>query len=390
MNQITHRKAIQVVVQVMNQIRRIKRPLIFGAVMALMLTALPDRDALAIRIKEIADIKGVRDNQLVGYGLVVGLDGTGDGKKALFTVQSMVSMLEKMGITVETKDINVSNVAAVMVTADLPPFAKAGGRIDALVSSIGDAKSLQGGTLLLTPLKGANGQVYSVAQGPVNTGGFTAGGAGASVQKNFPTVGRVIGGALIEREINIDFNSRRTLTLSLHNPDFTTASRVVEAINRQAYGTTAMAPDAGTVQLDIPDMFSGNVVELVARIEKLEVRPDAVARVVINERTGTVVMGETVRIDTVAIAHGNLNIIIKTTAQVSQPAPFSDGTTVVSPDTMIAADEGEGQLIVLPSGTSIGELVRALNALGVSPRDLIAIFQAIKAAGALQADLEVI
>ena len=347
-------------------------------------------DAQAVRIKDLAEIKGVRSNQLVGYGLVVGLDGTGDGKKARFTVQSMVSMLEKMGITVEANDIAVSNVAAVMVTAELPPFAKSGNQLDALVSSIGDAKNLQGGTLLMTPLKAGNGQVFAVAQGPVNTGGFSAGGSGGSVQKNFPTVGRVISGALVEREVDMNFNRRSSLTLSLRQPDFTTASRVSDAINALFYGSIAETQDAGTIQVKVPSAYVGNLVELVAMIEKLNVEPDAVARVVINERTGTVVMGENVRLSTIAIAHGNLSIVIKESSQVSQPLPFSKGETVVTPDTNIAVKEEGKQLVLMEAGTSIGDVVRALNALGVSPRDLIAIFQAIKAAGALQADLEVI
>jgi flagellar P-ring protein FlgI len=345
----------------------------------------------AVRIKDIADIKGVRNNQLVGYGLVVGLDGTGDGKKSLFTVQSMASMLEKMGITINAGDIAVANVAAVMVTAQLPPFSKAGNRIDALVNSIGDAKNLQGGTLLMAPLKAANGKVYAVAQGPVNTGGFAASGAGGSVQKNFPTVGRVLSGALVEREIDLAFNERRSLTLSLRQPDFTTATRMTHAINGLFYDPIAKAADGGTVTVKVPMDYLGNIVGLVAMIEKLDVRPDTIARVIINERTGTVVMGENVRLSTIAIAHGNLSIVIKESANVSQPPPFSKvGETVVIPDTNINVDEGAKQLVLLPEGVSIGEVVNAMNALGVSPRDLIAIFQAIKAAGALQAELEVI
>jgi flagellar P-ring protein precursor FlgI len=360
-------------------------------ILALIIIALCPCRLGAVRIKDIADINGVRDNQLVGYGLIVGLDGTGDGKKSLFTVQSMVSMLEKMGISVNAGDIAVSNVAAVMVTAELPPFSKAGGRIDVLVNSIGDAKNLQGGTLLMTPLKAANGDVYAVAQGPVNTGGFSASGSGGSVQKNFPTVGRVIGGALVEREVNIHLNSRKNLTLSLRQPDFTTVTRMTEAINALFYDRIAAAQDAGTVQLKVPMAYLGNIVGLVAKIENLDVEPDITARVVINERTGTVVMGESVRISTIAIAHGNLSIVIKESAQVSQPPPFSEnGETVVTPDTDINVQEEENQLVLMPSGVSIGEVVKALNALGVSPRDLIAIFQAIKAAGALQAELEVI
>ncbi len=345
----------------------------------------------AVRIKDIADIKGVRNNQLVGYGLVVGLDGTGDGKKSLFTIKSMASMLEKMGMTLDADDVSVANVAAVMVTASLPPFAKAGGRIDALVSSIGDAKNLQGGTLLMTPLKAANGGVYAVAQGPVNTGGFSASGAGGSVQKNFPTVGRVIGGAIVEREVHLDFNQRRNLTLSLHKPDFTTATRMTEAINAMFYDRIAEAHDAATVQVNVPMSYMGNIVQLMAMIETLDVKPDVIARVIINERTGTVVMGENVRLSTIAIAHGNLSIVIKESPQVSQPAPFAErGETVVTPNTDIEVNEDAKQLVLMPAGASIGEVVSALNALGVSPRDLIAIFQAIKAAGALQAELEVI
>jgi flagellar P-ring protein FlgI len=344
----------------------------------------------AARIKDIANFKGVRGNQLVGYGLVVGLNGTGDGKKAIFTVQSMVSMLEKMGITVNPNDIKVKNVAAVMVTAELPPFARSGARIDALVSSIGDAQNLQGGTLLMTPLKGADGSVYAVAQGAVNTGGFAAEGAGATVQKNFPTVARLIEGATVEREINSDFNSRTALTLSLRRPDFTTATRVTDAINGLFYDPIAAATDSGTIQLQVPAAYTGNIVELVSMIEKLDVLPDNAARVVINERTGTVVMGEKVRIATIAIAHGNLSIVVKENPQVSQPGSFSEGKTVVTPDTEIAVKEGQNKLVLMPGGASIGDVVNALNALGVSPRDLIAIFQAIKAAGALQAELEVI
>ncbi len=345
----------------------------------------------AVRIKDLADINGVRENQLVGYGLVVGLDGTGDGKKSLFTVQSMVSMLEKMGITISPNEIAVSNVAAVMVTAKLPAFARTGNRIDALVSSIGDAKNLQGGTLLMTPLKAGNGQTYAVAQGPVNTGGFQAGGASGGVQKNFPTVGRVIGGALVEREIDLDLNSRRNLTLSIREPDFTTASRMTDAINALFFDRIADARDAGTVQVKVPMAYLGKIVELVAMIENLNVKPDMGAKVVINERTGTVVMGENVRIATIAIAHGNLSIVVKESPQVSQPLPFSEGgQTVVTPRTDIAVQEDNNQVVLMPAGASIGQVVGALNALGVSPRDLIAIFQAIKAAGALQAELEVI
>ena len=344
----------------------------------------------ATRLKDIAEINGVRMNQLVGYGLVVGLDGTGDGKKATFTVQSMASMLEKMGVTVDQKDIQVKNVAAVMVTAKLPPFAKRGNRIDVLASSIGDANNLQGGTLMLTPLKGIDGKIYAVAQGPVNTGGFGAGGTASTVVKNFPTVGRVLSGAIIEREVPNDFGNSDSLQFSLHNPDVNTVMRVVDVINSQFAQPIAHAQDAGTIEIAIPDQHKGNPISLLASLSTLEVQPDNDAKVVINERTGTVVMGAQVRISTIAIAHGNLSIVVKENVNVSQPLPFSEGQTLATPDTQINVQEDANQLVVVPNGVSIGDVVKALNALGVTPRDLIAIFQAIKAAGALQADLEVI
>jgi flagellar P-ring protein precursor FlgI len=346
--------------------------------------------AYAVRIKDVAEVEGVRQNQLVGYGLVVGLDGTGDSKKATFTVESVASMLEKMGVTIDPENIKVDNVAAVMLTADLPPFSRIGSRIDVLVSSIGDAENLQGGTLLFSPLRAADGQVYAVAQGPISTGGFSAGGAGGKVQKNFPTVGRVVGGALIEREIPTNFGQKEVLSLTLHRPDFTTTSRVAKAINSALNDNLAQTPDPGTIHVKVPEKYEGNTVALVTLIEGLEVTPDAVAKVVINERTGTVVMGSNVRISTIAIAHGNLSIQIKESAEVSQPLPFSEGETVVTPDTELSIQEGNGKLFLVDPGISIGELVKALNALGVSPRDLISIFQSIKAAGALQAKLEII
>jgi flagellar P-ring protein precursor FlgI len=358
------------------------------ALCAVLLLAAP---AWAVRIKDLADMRGMRDNQLVGYGLVVGLDGTGDGKKARFTIQSLVNMLEKMGVTVAAKDISVKNAAAVMVTADLPPFGRNGSRIDVLVSSIGDAENLQGGTLLFTPLRGADGEVYAVAQGPISTGGFAAeGSSGSSVQKNFPTVGRVVAGALIEKEIVTAFPVQPELTLALHRPDFTTATRVASAINGALSEPLAQTPDAGTIQVRVPSRFSTNPVAFAAMIEALDVEPDTAAKVVINERTGTVVMGAGVRINTVAVAHGNLSIQIQESSQVSQPLPFSEGRTAVTPQTDIQVTEGKAPLFLLENGVSIGDLVRALNTLGVTPRDLIAIFQAIKAAGALQAQLEII
>jgi flagellar P-ring protein precursor FlgI len=301
-------------------------------------------------------------------------------------------MLEKMGVTVKPDDIEVDNVAAVMVTADLPAFARTGSRIDVLVSSIGDAENLQGGTLLFTPLKAADGQVYAVAQGPISTGGFAVGSSsGSGVQKNFPTVGRVVSGALIEKEIATHFNQKTSLTLSLHNADFTTASRVARAINIAFYDQIARTHDGGTIEVTVPEKYRGNTVTLVTMIESLGVTPDVVSKVVINERTGTVIMGENVRISTIAIAHGNLSIEINEDQRISQPLPFSSGgQTVAVPESDVMVAEGNNPIFLVESGVSIGKVVKALNALGVSPRDLIAIFQALKAAGALQAELEII
>jgi flagellar P-ring protein precursor FlgI len=351
------------------------------------------QNAHAVRIKDIADIRGVRQNQLVGYGLVIGLEGTGDSDSALFTIQSLASLLEKMGVTVQPADIeDVENVAAVMVTANLPPFASLGNRIDVLVSSIGDAENLQGGTLLFTPLKAADGSVYAIAQGPVSTGGFAASGnSGDQVQKNFPTVGRVVGGALVEKEIHSNFNQKDSLTLALQHPDFTTAARVAQAINRAFYSQIAQTENAGSIHVRVPKSYTGNTVQFVTMIESLGVTPDMVSKVVVNERTGTVIMGENVRISTIAIAHGNLSIQIDESQNVSQPLPFSrGGETVVTPQSEVIVQEGKNPLFLVESGVSIGEVVKALNALGVTPRDLIAIFQALKAAGALQAELEII
>lgn len=357
---------------------------------ALTIVAAGAVPALAARIKDIVDLRGVRSNQLVGYGLVVGLDGTGD-KDAAFTVQSMSSMLEKMGMTVDPDKISADNVASVMVTADLPAFTRAGSRIDVLVNSIGGAKNLQGGTLLFTPLKGADGRVYAVAQGPVSTGGFAAGGSsGSSVQKNFPTVGRVVGGATIERGVETAFSHGQTIALALHRPDFTTSARVADAINRAFYEPLARSVDGGSVEVRVPEKYQTHLVAFVTRIESLGVTPDTEARVVINERTGTVVMGADVRISTIAIAHGNLSIQIRESTDVSQPLPFSQGETVATPQSDVTVSEERSPVYLMEPGVSIGEVVRALNVLGVSPRDLIAIFQAIKAAGALQAELEII
>ncbi len=349
------------------------------------------QSAYAIRIKDIASFDGVRENQLIGYGLVVGLNGTGDGDQTRFPVQSLVNVLERMGITVNRADISVKNVAAVMVTANLPPFAKQGTNIDVLVSSLGDAKSIAGGTLLLTPLKGGDGQVYAMAQGGVLTNSFSYGGQASSAQKNHPTAGRVPGGALVEREIPNALAGRSSLRLNLHQPDFTTATRMAAAINTKFQGKFASCSDPGSVNLQLPEAYLGRAVEFVADLESLQVQPDNVAKVVLNERTGTIVLGENVRLSTVAVSHGNLTLYIKETPQVSQPAPFSKtGQTKVVPRTKMSVKEDEGGLAVLREGASIGEVVRALNTLGVTPRDLIGIMQSIKAAGALQAELTVI
>ncbi len=346
-------------------------------------------DSHAARLKDIVEIQGVRQNQLVGYGLVIGLKGTGDGNKARFTVQSLASMLEKMGITVNAVDINVKNVAAVMVTADMPPFARPGASIDVTASSIGDAKSLENGTLLFTPLKAADGQVYAVAQGSVSTGGFSVSGAGGGAQKNFPTVGRISGGALVEKAVESSFRHKESLSLTLNRPDFTTASRIRDSINSAFANGIATTVDSGTIEVMVPLKFADNIVGFVAVLENIGVAPDTVSKIVVNERTGTVVIGENVRISTVAIAHGNLSIQVKESANVSQPMPFSQGQTVVTPDTNILVKEEKVPIYLMESGTSIGEIVRALNVLGVTPRDLISIFQALQAAGALQAKLEI-
>ncbi len=344
------------------------------------------------RIKDIADFEGVRDNLLVGYGLVVGLDGSGDDlDSAPFTRESLIGMLQRLGISARDADLDTKNVAAVMVTADLRPFARQGTRIDITVSALGDADSLLGGTLLVTPLLAADGEVYAVAQGPVAIAGFSASGDGQSVTKGVPTTGRIPSGAIVEREIPFDMQELETIKISLRNPDFTTARRMAEEINRFVGLPTANSIDPGTVVLDIPANYRGNTVALLTDIEQLRVQPDQLARVVIDERSGVIVMGENVRISTVAIAQGNLTIRITETPQVSQPAPFSNtGATAVVPRTDITVDEGaDRKMAVLAEGVSLQELVSGLNTLGIGPRDLITILQAIKAAGALQAEIEV-
>ena len=346
--------------------------------------------AAASRIKDIVDVEGVRGNMLVGYGLVVGLDGSGDSLNGSpFTEQSLIGMLERLGINIRDDQLKTKNVAAVMVTATLPPFARQGTRIDVTVSSLGDADSLLGGTLLVTPLLGADGEVYAVAQGSLSIGGFSFQGDAESITQGVPTTGRIPSGAFVEREIPFALADLETIDLALRNPDFTTARRIMEVINRELGGDVAAATDPATVELTIPPDRVGDIVGLITEIEQLPVQPDQVARVVINERTGVIVMGENVRISTVAIAQGNLTITITETPQVSQPEPFGEGSTVVVPRTSINVDTpDEVQLGVLDSGVTLQELVQGLNALGVAPRDLIAILQSIQAAGALQATIE--
>ena len=348
-------------------------------------------DAFGARLKDIASLKGARLNELIGYGLVVGLNGTGDGTGTKFTVQTLVNMLERLGIHSLPKDVKVSNVAAVMVTAHLPPFARAGNKLDVLVSSMGDAKSLQGGTLLLTMLKGVDNQIYALAQGPILVGGFSASGeGGGGVKKNHPTVGRIPGGAMVEKEIPFDFGVMEDLVIALNQPDFTTALRVSQAVNKVIPGISAVPSDAGTVRINLREGQKTNLVNLVSALEQIELQPDAKARIIIDERTGTVVLGENVRISSVAIAHGNLSVQIKEKKEVSQPLPFSQGQTVVTDDSQVKVQEDQSKLVHIEEAANLGDVVKALNAIGVSPRDLIAVFQAIKASGALHAELEII
>ncbi len=344
------------------------------------------------RIKDIASVKGVRGNALMGYGLVVGLNKTGDRRQTLFSNQSLAAMLERLGTSVAPRNIKVENVAAVVVTAELPAFAQPGTSLDVTVSSIGDAKSLQGGVLLMTPLRGPDNEVYALAQGGLTLGGFGAGGGGNSVQVNHLTVGRVPGGGVVERpapkvsltghlEIVLDFN------------DFTTASRLATAVNTAISDATATPMNGRTVAVTVPDIYVGREVEFIAALETLSLDTDVEARVVINERTGTIVMGANVRISSVAVAHGGLSVRVDTQFNVSQPAPFTrarGAETVVVPDQQLDTAEEEARVMALGEGATISELIQGLNTIGATPRDIIAILQALKAAGALQADLQVL
>ena len=342
------------------------------------------------RIKDLANIEGVRQNQLIGYGLVVGLNGTGDTLNNVpFTKQSLQAMLERMGVNIRGANIRTGNVAAVMVTGNLPAFSTQGTRMDVTVSALGDAKSLQGGTLLVTPLLGADGNVYAVAQGSLAIGGFAAEGEAAKIVRGVPTVGRISNGAIIEREIDFALNRLPNVRLALRNADFTTAKRIAAAVNDFLGNKTAEPVDPSTVLLNVPKEFKGNVVALLTEIEQLQVEPDIGAKIVIDERSGIIVMGRDVRVATVAIAQGNLTITVSESRQVSQPLPFSRGTTQVVPRSRVGVEEEGKRLAVVKDGVSLQQLVDGLNALGIGPRDMIAILQAVKAAGAIQADIEV-
>jgi len=359
--------------------------LFFIAIFLLFMVGMAD----AARIKEMGYINGARTNQLIGYGLVIGLAGTGDKSNTIFTNQSLANMLETMGIRVDPKTTKVNNVAAVMVTCNLPPFARIGSKVDVTVSSIGDAKSIEGGVLVTTPLKGVDGQVYAMAQGSTVVGGFQASGQGASVQKNHPTVGRIVNGATIEREVISEDYKGSQVMIALKMPDFTNARRIADRIN-ETFGGAAHAKDAGTVNVTIPPTMRNNPVQFLSVVENLDIKTDMQAKIVVDEKTGTVVIGENVRVSTVVISHGNISVQIKEDARVSQPMPFGQGQTVVTPDTQIKVREDRGKFYLLEAGISIRELVNALNATGISTRDVITILQTIKASGALHADLEVI
>jgi len=354
-----------------------------------LLLGTPTGFAIGVRVRDLAMVAGARDNQLAGYGLVAGLAGDGD-KNPVYTLQTIANMLQRYGITVPAATLVSKNVAVVMVTADIPPFMKPGERLDVTVASMGDAQSLQGGVLLQTPLLGADGRVYAVAQGPVSIGGFSAGaegGGGATVQKNHPTVGQIVNGAVVEREIPATIVRNNLIELLLREPDFTSASRLAAALNEQ-FPNSSEAVDSTTVRVKLPEEAQASPIDFIARLEQVEVTPDAPARIIINERTGTIVATSRVRISNCAVSHGNLTITIASTLDVSQPPPLSEkGETVVTPRTDTKVSENKASLIALPELPTVEKVASALNALGVTPRDMMAIFQAMKQAGALQAEL---
>jgi flagellar P-ring protein FlgI len=358
---------------------------------ALLGAILCSEAATATRLKDIVDVEGVRENQLLGYGIVVGVNGTGDSlRNCAFTRQSLEAMMERLGVNTRNANLNTTNAAAVMVTANLPAFSTNGSRIDVTISALCDSNSLEGGQLIATPLLGADGQVYAVAQGSVAVGAFTAGGAsGTSLTRNIPTGGRIPSGAIVERELGFSLSDLPEVRLSLRNPDFTTARRIAGAINAFTGQSVASAPDPATVRLKRPANYA-DMAQLIAEVELLQINPDQPARVVINETTGVVVMGDNVRVSRVAIAQGNLTIQVDEQPAVSQPGALAQGQTVVVPQTSIAAAEDTARLaLVGGDGVPLRELVNGLNALGVSPRDLISILQALKSSGALQAEIEV-
>ncbi len=342
-----------------------------------------------VRIKDVAKVDGIRDNQIFGYGLVVGLNGTGDKDQTKFTTQSLVNMLERMGITVNKDDVKVKNVAAVMVTAKLPPFARAGQTMDVTISSIGDAKSLEGGTLLLTPLSAPNGQIYAVAQGPISVGGMNASAGGASITKNHPTAGRIPNGGTVEKEIPFAMDLGR-FDLFFNNYSLADVVSAKTAINTFMGTEIASVSSPSNITVKVPGEFSGSFYDFLNTVLALEIEPETFAKVIMDERTGTIVIGSEVRISTVAVAHGNLTITVSNHIEISQPAPFSMGQTVVTQQPEVEMAEDKAKLMVVPEGVTVSDLVKALNAIGVTPRDLISILQAIKAAGALHAQLEVI
>lgn len=361
------------------------------AALALTATGLVTAPAHAERIKELASIRGVNSNALIGYGIVVGLAGTGDSQQSIQTQQMVSNLLSRrFGTVIKPSDVKAKNVAVVMVSARLPPFSRKGRRLDVTVSSASDAKSLYGGTLIPTALRGGNGKTYAWAEGPMTIGGFSAeGGNGSSVTRNHPTVGHVPGGAVVAKEIAFKLDANQPITVSLHRPDFTTAARTARAINDSLGGDIAHALDPGTVRIQIPKNARNNLVGVLAAIENIEVIPDQQAKIVVNERTGTIVMGTHVRISACAISHGSLTVQISEQSQVSQPSALSPGETVVVPDTEVTVTEEGGGLHVLDPGPTLGQVVYGLNALGVRPRDLVAILMAMKHAGALRAELEI-
>jgi len=356
-----------------------------------LLAPLADAFAATARIKDIVDIEGIRDNQLVGYGLVVGLNGTGDSlNNSPFTKQSLQAMLERLGVNTRGENMRTANVAAVMVTANLAAFATQGSRLDVNVAALGDSNSLQGGTLLVTPLLGADGEVYAIAQGSVTINGFKAEGDSATIISGVPTTGRISSGGLIEREIGFSLGAQRSLRLALRNPDLTTARRIALSINDFIGSPAATPEDPATIRINLPHGFNGNIVDLLTDIEQLVVETDQPAKIIIDENSGIIVMGKDVRVSTVAVAQSNLTVTIAESPTVVQPLPLSLGETAVEPRTDLTVQTSDSNLAVVPESVTLQELVDGLNALGISPRDLIAILQAVKASGALQAEIEVL